>query len=302
MMLAAMPSNIRQHIYFIRKRYVILDSDLARLYDVQTRILNQSVKRNLKHFPNENFMFQMTREDCTVLRSQRESIKLGHGKHSKYLPLAFTLHGAVLVSSLLRNSRAVEANIAITQAFVDLKQPEEAKLRSGIKPDHFDSDFTVNVLTEIKNLKNNISCSLENITQSLNTLTLKVDALNTRSELQITPVQPAQKLLTNPISTQPISRSHNLTVDHIQSVIAEYFFLTVRELKQTSRKPSIELPRQIAMYLIRKKTQLGLKEIGKHFGNRDHTTVLHACQQIESKLKSDVPLQQTLNTIQAEIG
>ena len=113
--------DIRNLIYMIRGQKVMLDSDLARLYGVETRVLNQAVKRNIERFP-EDFMFVLTRDEINSLRSQFVTLEAGRGKHSKYLPYAFTEQGVAMLSSVLKSKRAIEVNIAIMRAFVQLRQ------------------------------------------------------------------------------------------------------------------------------------------------------------------------------------
>ncbi len=106
---------IRSKIYEIRGQRVMLDRDLAELYGVETRVLNQSVKRNANRFP-EDFMFQLTKEEC--LRSQIVTLKEKRGQHIKYMPYVFTELGVSMLSSVLRSETAIEINIEIMRAFV----------------------------------------------------------------------------------------------------------------------------------------------------------------------------------------
>jgi hypothetical protein len=99
----------------------MLDSDLARLYGVTIGRLNEQVRRNRKRFPAD-FMFQVTREEDGLLRSQIATLKLGRGRHRKYLPYAFTEQGVAMLSSVLRSDRAVKVNIEIMRTFVRLRQ------------------------------------------------------------------------------------------------------------------------------------------------------------------------------------
>ena len=119
---------IQRKIYEIRGQKVILDRDLAALYQVETRVLNQTVKRNLDRFP-EDFMFQLTRkemreidenEGVTNLTSQFV-ISRGHGGQ-RYLPYAFTEHGVIMLASLLRSEIAITMSVQITRAFVAMRQ------------------------------------------------------------------------------------------------------------------------------------------------------------------------------------
>ena len=112
---------IEQEILLIRGHRVILDRDLAKLYDVDTRRLNEQVKRNLQRFP-EDFMFQLTKEESEFLRSQFATLKAGRGQHRKYLPYVFTEHGAIMAASVLNSKRAVEMSIRVVRTFIKLRQ------------------------------------------------------------------------------------------------------------------------------------------------------------------------------------
>ena len=105
--------NIESLIYIIREEQVMLDSDLAKLYGVETKVLNQAVKRNIQRFPTD-FMFQLTKDEC--LRSQIVTSNGGRGG-SRYMPYAFTENGVAMLSSVLRSEKAIEVNIRIMRAF-----------------------------------------------------------------------------------------------------------------------------------------------------------------------------------------
>ena len=111
---------IQSKIYEIRGQRVMLDFDLAELYQVETRVLNQAVKRNIDRFP-EDFMFQVTAEEWVVISSQ--FVMTSRNKRPKSaLPLAFTEHGVVMRSSVLRSDIAVQTSVLITRAFVAMRQ------------------------------------------------------------------------------------------------------------------------------------------------------------------------------------
>ena len=110
--------NIQSKIYEIRNQKVMLDYDLAQLYEVETKVLNQSVKRNPDRFP-EDFMFQLTEEEFNNLRSQFVTSSWG-GK--RYMPYAFTEQGVSMLSSVLKSKKAVQVNISIMRVFVAVKQ------------------------------------------------------------------------------------------------------------------------------------------------------------------------------------
>jgi ORF6N domain-containing protein len=120
--LALIPvERIEQRIYLIRGHKVMLDADLAKLYQVPTKRLNEAIRRNRNRFP-EDFMFQLTSGESSALRSQIATLKTGRGRYSKYAPYAFTEHGVAMLSSVLRSKRAVEMNILIIRAFIRLRE------------------------------------------------------------------------------------------------------------------------------------------------------------------------------------
>jgi len=109
--------RIQNMIYEIRRQKVMLDSDLAKLYDVPTHRLNETVKRNAKRFPS-NFMFQLTDREWGNLRSQ---IAIFNTDTRKYKPYAFTEHGILMLSSVLNSDRAIDINIQIMKIFVRMR-------------------------------------------------------------------------------------------------------------------------------------------------------------------------------------
>jgi len=113
--------RIEQTILLIRRHRVMLDTDLAKLYGVPAKVLNQAVRRNTSRFPAD-FMFQLTGEEATALRSQFVTLKTGRGQHRKYRPCAFTEQGVAMLSSVLHSERAIQVNIAIMRAFVQLRE------------------------------------------------------------------------------------------------------------------------------------------------------------------------------------
>ena len=126
--------TIQNRIYEIRGARVMLDKDLAALYETETKRLTEAVKRNIKRFPPD-FMFQITKdefeglrsqimtlENNTSLRSQFASLKTGRGKHSEYAPYAFTEQGVAMLSGILHSDKAINMNIAIMRAFVEVRK------------------------------------------------------------------------------------------------------------------------------------------------------------------------------------
>ena len=168
------PENIAQLVLFIRGEKIILDRDLAGLYGVTTKALNQAVKRNAVRFPAD-FMFQLTKSEYEASRSQfgtsantpktvakaavassrSQLVTLKRGQNVKYLPYAFTEQGVAMLSSVLRSSRAVEVNIAIMRTFVQLRRLMETNRdlaqKIGALEKKYDQQFAV-VFAAIKEL------------------------------------------------------------------------------------------------------------------------------------------------------
>jgi hypothetical protein len=108
-------------IHLARGEKVLLDSDVAMLYGVETKALNRAVKRNRSRFPAD-FMFQLTAEEAANLKRQFGTSSSGHGGRRRSLPYAFTEQGVAMLSSVLRSDRAVQVNVAIMRAFVSLRR------------------------------------------------------------------------------------------------------------------------------------------------------------------------------------
>ena len=111
------PQALAGRIVVIRGQRVLLDTDLAQLYEVETRRLNEQIKRNMGRFPLD-FMFQLTRDEFEILKSQIATSSWG-GRRK--LPLAFTEHGAIMAASVLNSDRAVEMSVYVVRAFVQLR-------------------------------------------------------------------------------------------------------------------------------------------------------------------------------------
>lgn len=111
--------SIQNRIYELRGERVMLDRDLASLYEVETKVLNLSVKRNIKRFPKD-FMFQLTKIEFDNLRFQFETSKGSGG--ARYLPYAFTEQGVAMLSGILNSDKAIQMNIAIMRAFVEVRK------------------------------------------------------------------------------------------------------------------------------------------------------------------------------------
>lgn len=117
----AVIDEIEEKIYVIRGQRVMLDSDLAEVYQVETRVLNQAVKRNLERFPSD-FVFQLTDKEVAPLRNSSQFV-MSSKRHrgTVYRPFAFTEHGAVMLASVLKSPTAIEASIVVVRAFVKMR-------------------------------------------------------------------------------------------------------------------------------------------------------------------------------------
>ena len=117
---SATVANITSVIRTIRGQKVILDADLARIFGVPTFRFNQAVRRNQERFPAD-FLFQLTAEEFKALRSQIVILKKGRGQHRKYLPYAFTEHGAIMAANILNSPAAVRMSVFVVRAFVQMR-------------------------------------------------------------------------------------------------------------------------------------------------------------------------------------
>ena len=179
------PIRIESLIYEIRGQKVMLDRDLAKLYGVETKVLNQAVKRNLKRFP-EDFMFRLTNEEC--LRSQFVTLNTKQGHHLKYMPYAFTEQGVAMLSSVLRSDTAISINIRIMRAFVAIRNQIYAF-------DHFSSELTA-IKAKLEFLERNDEDNLEaindlseDIRQEIDTIYQAIAALSVKEPADTTPRQ-----------------------------------------------------------------------------------------------------------------
>ncbi len=144
--------RIESKILLIRGQKVMLDRDLAELYEVETKMLKRAVKRNIKRFP-EDFMFEITKEEYQILRCHFGTLK--RGQHSKYLSYAFTEQGVAMLSTVLNSERAILVNIQIMRAFTKLRRiltsHEELRKKVEDMEGKYDAQFKI-VFDAIKSL------------------------------------------------------------------------------------------------------------------------------------------------------
>jgi hypothetical protein len=143
--LQLVPGSIERRIHIIRGEKVALDADLAILYAIQPKRLNEQVKRNRRRFPRD-FMFRLTAKEARALRSQIATIDVGRGRHRKYPPYAFTEHGVVMLASVLNSEVAVRVSLQIVRTFVRLRAAIAAHTELARKLDQlerkYDGQFT----------------------------------------------------------------------------------------------------------------------------------------------------------------
>lgn len=171
--------TIKAHIYNIRGRMVMIDSDLSDLYGMETKSLKRSVRMNIERFPAD-FMFELTKEEYDSLRCKNCTLKSGRGQHSKYLPYAFTQEGVAMLSSVLRTPIAIQVNINIMRTFFQMRQAILAvsnaqlqieQIRSEIRQLRIDMDETLRVQNDINEMlskeQDDMVVQIENINDAI---------------------------------------------------------------------------------------------------------------------------------------
>lgn len=160
---------ILNKIYFIRGQKVMLDSDIAELYQVETKRLKEQVKRNLSRFP-EKYMFELTEIEHEVLRSQFATSKKGRGG-TRYLPMIFTEHGVLQLSNVLKSERAEKVSFLIIDVFVKLRETtlDNTELRL--------------IIEEIKRKSENNAKNIEVVFQYLDELLMKNENITPRKQI-----------------------------------------------------------------------------------------------------------------------
>ena len=152
----------------------MLDRDLAEMYGVETRVLNQAVKRNIERFPDD-FMFQITKEEC--LKSQIVILNTGRGKHLKYMPYVFTEMGVAMLSSVLRSGIAIQVNINIMRAFTAVRQmvfkPSADKISEIQQEIQELKEYMESVFTDQNDINEDTRIQIELINQALAELQVK---------------------------------------------------------------------------------------------------------------------------------
>ena len=172
---------IQNKIYEIRGQRVMLDRDLAELYGVETKRLNEAVKRNIRRFEGDDFMFQLTKDETSITssRSQIATLNKGRGSNVKYLPFAFTEFGVAMLSSVLKSEIAINVNREIMRAFVTMRHIITL-------PD--DSNRILAIEQELKKLKDEVNDILRDQNDINEETRMQLDAFTIAlAELQAKP-------------------------------------------------------------------------------------------------------------------
>ena len=187
------PNQVQEMIHVVRGERVILDSDLAQLYGVETKNLKRQVKRNIERFPSD-FMIELTREEYNSLRCQNGTIENGRGEHSKYLPYAFTENGVAMLSSVLTSETAVQVNIQIMRAFTWMRQTLSTINETTIRQDRLELEveklrnYVEDILHDQNDTNEIVSAQMDAISQSLVELSAKVDDLTHPKRDPLSPI------------------------------------------------------------------------------------------------------------------
>ena len=222
-------------------------------------------------------------QEVQVNSRELESSDLNISRGSRrYLPRVFTEQGVAMVSAVLKSDVAIQVSIAIMETFVQLRREKLATQNS--LADQF-VQFKEEVDRKFEKLeKQNQSLSIQNQT-----------ILAAIGKIQQTKSHRSIAVLPKNIPSGSIEKMRSKIIV-IQSTVAKYFCLKVEDLQIETRRKSISLPRQIAIYLARKQTDLSLKEIAFLYG-KDHSTIFHACEKIETKMKEDSEFKEVVESI-----
>lgn len=256
--------DIQKYIYQLRGRKVVLDSDLARFYEISTKRMNEQVKRNALRFPSD-FRFLLTNAEFENLKKSHVTIKKSTYGGRRHPPYAFTEHGVTMLAGVLNNQKAIEINLAIIRAFLNLREAPSNQLRTQISLERLEKQNAL-ILSTLLNSKNTLNHS-------------------------------KNKRFNEPYFCDPKE-----TLVEIADSTASYFKLKLEDLRSQTRRPQISLPRQIAIFLIRKRLQTSYSEIGHYFKLKNHTTVIHACKKIEISEKTRDPIRIDLEKIETVLN
>ena len=184
---------IKNRIYKVRGLRVMLDRDLAELYEVEVSQLKRQVRRNIERFP-EDFMFELTHDEQAALRCQNGTIENGRGQHSKYMSFAFTEEGVAMLSGILHSQTAIQVNINIMRAFVAIRHAVSAWQGVNLKVEQLSHkvDQLNNYVEEILHDQNDINRMQD---ETNNEIALQIEAINDAlDQLRENPTKPRKRI------------------------------------------------------------------------------------------------------------
>jgi len=291
-------TEIRRRIYSVRGYQVVLDRDLAEFYESETRLLNRAVQRNRDRFPPD-FMFRLTEEENNNLKSQKSFVGSKHGGR-RHIPHAFTEHGVSMLSSVLGNSRAVQVNIEIMRTFAQTRQLAQTETDSTrrlnqieVKLEQIEQEYSHQSKMILQGIQELLAAKPTNYLPVSGES--KSPSLSSQKQVNFTTHPGADDI---GVEDLILGKELCLKTDTIHQAVAKYFGLRVLDLKAATRSRAIVVPRQIAIYLVRKHTGSSFKEIGKRLGIKDHTTAIHAYRKISAAFEKGDALKEVVLAIQ----
>jgi hypothetical protein len=250
-------------------------------------------------------MFQLGQSEYDSLRFQSGTLNNSRGKHRKYLPLVFSEQGAIMLSTVLKSDRAVEMNVAIMRAFVQFRRTQGVVSALSAKLEEHEVKFNrlaqqyelqsrefLNAIQELKFQISATAVASSKITSGSEQLPLDTS----RSPGLRSKGKSEGPLLAYGFGT--LESGHRRKIETICKAVAEYYGLAVEDLRAVSRAKQIALPRQVAIYLVRKMVGTGFKDLGRVFGGKNHTTVIHAYLKIEKAVtEKDLSIFEAIESI-----
>jgi hypothetical protein len=274
-------SEVSKRIYTLRGCQVMLDQDLSKIYEVELRVLKQAVRRNIERFPKD-FVFEPSKDELESLKSQSVISNVENFSEPDARPC---LRSQIVISNPEGKSRGRGGSRYTPFAFCE---PGVAMLSSVL---HSPRAIQVNIAII------RIFIELRRVQRSHLDVVPKLESLETKLMQRFDQLQASFQ--SKPLVAQPIAKHH--PVSHIQSAVARHFGLTSEDLKSSSRTQAMSLPRHIAIYLLRKHLGLGFSEIGRHFGGRDHTTILHSYRKILADAETNTMIRTAVDALGNEI-
>jgi len=273
-------SDIDKQILELRSTRVILDRDVANIYEIGTKVLNKAVRRRISLF-SEDFMWQLSHPEY-----ERIKVKCGYSQNSRgrpYLPFVFTEAGVILISSVLRNPRALDINRALILAFAHNRNSRKVE----------DLNHVLKRMTYLEAKVDHLTKLLTGSTQIVKT------PLSLTSKNKTGLEKPRVR---KPELDIDYASHHDEQVKRIKNATCTAFKVECAALVGDSRKKNIVLARHMAILFIRKQIGLSLREIGYIFGKKNHTTIIHAIEKIEEHINTSEAVRRQYNSIASALN